>query len=363
MSQFLSNKYLRYRGLDQTPGRMIDNDHPCSNCSYNLRGLMNTGACPECGTPIKISPPARMSLLSDAPVSDIRKLACGLWMGIASLVGLPVAVIASYLLALRFNPAGSGDYVMWALLSLALLWAMGVWNMTPVLQTPEGTKHGFTPKSPTRQIARFSQIGWVLAVILLMMPPGAAFPVGIGIAGSICLGLGGLVALSLMLGRLADWSCDEPAGGMLNVTVWLLPLATGLLLLAPVFPFAGFFSCLAVLMWMFAAGAFTLAMLSLAVSAAWSIRHAHERNSKEQALRDRIVHRPPLPPIPDGPIKLAKPGDPMPSVGLADLDDGLAKVSLDEILRDVACQECGYNLRGLKVYGRCPECGERIASA
>jgi hypothetical protein len=31
-----------------------------------------------------------------------------------------------------------------------------------------------------------------------------------------------------------------------------------------------------------------------------------------------------------------------------------------EVRKDVFCQQCGYNLRGLKPLGRCPECGQAI---
>jgi hypothetical protein len=32
-----------------------------------------------------------------------------------------------------------------------------------------------------------------------------------------------------------------------------------------------------------------------------------------------------------------------------------------ELRRDVACSACGYNLRGLAVQGRCPECGQEVS--
>ena len=33
----------------------ITTDIPCQNCKYNLRGLNQTGLCPECGWPIWVS--------------------------------------------------------------------------------------------------------------------------------------------------------------------------------------------------------------------------------------------------------------------------------------------------------------------
>lgn len=365
MSQFLSNKYLRYRGLDQTPGRFIDTDLPCSRCNYNLRGLLNTKRCPECGTPIKVPEPARISLLSDAPLSDIRRLALGLWLSIGCIVALPLTIVFSAGFAQRVG-AGGLNTVTSSVTVLSVLWIASVWCMTPTLETPEGERHGFTHKSRTRLVARWSQFGWLLALAMISLLPGIGLASGLAVLAALCIGLGGLVALSLTLGRLADWACDEPAGGMLNVTVWLLPLATGILLLGPIFPAARFLVCLAMATWIGALATFGLALLSLAMSATWSLKHANIRLNKEEELRRRTTH-PPLPPLPsDEPIQLSLPGDPLPDFGLVEGPPGREHVtdtSLDDITRDVACTECGYNLRGLKAYGRCPECGERIASA
>jgi hypothetical protein len=35
-------------------------------------------------------------------------------------------------------------------------------------------------------------------------------------------------------------------------------------------------------------------------------------------------------------------------------------VSRQEVIADVQCRRCGYNVRGLRIYGRCPECGEDV---
>lgn len=361
MSQFLSNKYLRYRGLGQAPARVIDSDLPCTRCSYNLRGLMNNGKCPECGTPINVPQPARFALLAEAPLADIRKLASGLWLGVACIPAAPVAILfASGLAVQAGRPPWSGVTV--AVLFVSLMWLAAVWRMMPVLETPEAVKYGFTPGSRLRHVARWSQVGWPVAIVLIEVAPASVYT-SMGVGVSILASLGGLIAIALMLSRMADWSCDEPAGRMLNITVWLLPSASAILLAGAFVTVVRMLGCLAIAMWLLSLATFGLALLSLAFSATWSWRHARERMAKEAELRARIVLRPPPPPPSDEPIQLAKPGDPKPQVGLVDGEDSKPLPALDDIVRDVYCRECGYNLRGLKAYGRCPECGERIASA
>ena len=172
----------------------------------------------------------------------------------------------------------------------------------------------------------------------------------------------GSIPFGLVLTRLAEWARDESAQRMLNVTVWLLPLSVGILMLLPLITVMRFFTCMAALMWLTSLVTFGLAMLSLAMSAAWSVKHARDRIHRDTELRKRIVRRPPPPPPSDEPIRLAEPGDPMPEIGLVGHAD-VVITTMDDIVRDVACASCGYNLRGLKVSGKCPECGERIASA
>ena len=62
MSTFLSNKFLKYRGLAHKPVP-IETDRYCQGCGYNVRGLVFGRNCPECGTHLFSASEARPHLV------------------------------------------------------------------------------------------------------------------------------------------------------------------------------------------------------------------------------------------------------------------------------------------------------------
>lgn len=362
MSQFFSNKFLRYRGLIGPEARVIDTDLPCRNCDYNLRGLQSDRVCPECGTPIRMQRRAEHRLLSDAPLSEIKQLRLGLWMAMACLVATPIVMFVSTVMALR---SGSSAVIDGALILLALSWAAAVWLMTPVLRTPDAVQRGFSPESKLRIAARYSQLAWPAAMLLLALGALAAGSAWwwISLVLLQLMSITGLLALAVVLSRLADWCCDEFAGRLLNLTLWALPISTFVLLTMPFISLMRFFACMASALWLAAMGTFLLSLISLTMSVSWSVHHAKQRMEREQRAREKAANAVArLPRFSEEEIPLADGPSPDGRLSPVPIGPSTAMVS-EEVEEDAECLFCGYNLRGLKTYGRCPECGERVAQS
>ena len=112
MSQFLTDKYLKYRAALR--GLPIEKDKPCDFCAYNLYGLRFGGRCPECGTPITYRR-FRELVFHEMPLPLIRRFRLSAWMATIAVAGWFVLLIA----LLGFG----GDPIYLALgVVLAALW-------------------------------------------------------------------------------------------------------------------------------------------------------------------------------------------------------------------------------------------------
>lgn len=339
---------------------MIDTDLPCRNCSYNLRGLQSDRVCPECGTPIRKHRPAEYSLLSDAPLTEIKQLRLGLWIAMASLVATPIIMLVSTIMSVR---SGSDMVIKGGFVLLSLMWAAAVWLMTPVLQTPEAVRRGFSRESRLRLAARYSQLAWPAAMLLILLgATGAASSLGwISLLVLQFVGIMGLMTLAVVLSRLADWCCDEFAERLLNITLWALPISTFVFLTMPLISVMRFFVCMASALWLAAIGTFLLSLVSVTISVSWSVFHAKQRMAREQQAREKAANAVArLPRFSDDEIPLADGPPPRDRLSPVPIGPSTAMVS-EDVKEDADCLFCGYNLRGLKTYGRCPECGERVA--
>lgn len=75
---------------ESIPPSVIESDLPCRQCGYNLRGLLSSGACPECGHAVAES--ARRNLLRDSDPSYAANVRAGVTV---MMVGLALSAIAS----------------------------------------------------------------------------------------------------------------------------------------------------------------------------------------------------------------------------------------------------------------------------
>jgi hypothetical protein len=282
MGQYFTHKYRKYR--DALAGRTIDADRACPQCEYNLRGLREGGVCPECGTTIVVDDPFRDSL-SDAPVRVITRLRNGMWIALASLIGI---VAAPFTAPATFRNSAAGWGVL--VFALATIWAAAVWMITRPIDTSLGPRHGFGKPSKLRRAAATSQLAWPVLTLLLI------YVVTIGNWSALMTflfptllltGLIGLSVLSVFLMGLADWTHDEPARKKLNLAAWGIPIATIGLWMGTLAPVMTLLACALSVLWLVSLAAFGLAMISLVSSVTWSVRHAGERARRDRRLREQ----------------------------------------------------------------------------
>lgn len=111
-------------GLYSEGVRLLD-DRPCLRCGYNIRGLMDTGICPECGSPVRDS--LRGNLLRYASPEYVARLERGarlVWWSIAVvLLMIIVGVAISAMAAGMGGPGGPvwGGTAIGSLFALVML--------------------------------------------------------------------------------------------------------------------------------------------------------------------------------------------------------------------------------------------------
>ncbi len=292
MSQFMSNKYRKYSAA--LKGKLIENDRPCKQCDYNLRGLKIGGTCPECGAAITLENPFRDSLC-DAPFQVILRLCAGFWMTLGALgvlITLPFVV---------FSLHSVTNTVVYAAESIAAgLWLMGMWFITTPIDTPNGAKFNFARGSKLRIAARWLQLSWLMLILLeiglvLTTPPFGVSPLA-QIESMLFLpltitGLAGFVVLGLLLMNLAHWSYDMSAHRMLNWAVWGLPISTLGLMLSGINLVLGLLTCSMTLLWLFSIFCFGRSMISLGTSVTWAVHHSRAIADRDKRLRRKKCRR------------------------------------------------------------------------
>jgi small-conductance mechanosensitive channel len=274
---------------------IIDTNRRCKACGYNLRGLRYGVNCPECGLS------SALEFTSDDPLSQmplrvIFAVVRGCWVSSACVLSM-----VALLLIDRFGVLNHA-LSMTMLAGLSCVWCGAVLWLTPALGLPQAISRGFGKRSRTRIAARWLQLGWVLATCAAaaqasLNSPSAAIVSALQTAQTvgIVVGLAGLVVLSVLLERLADWARDEDAQRMFNWAMWSWPIA--ILLYAPIQYFIGswlaftgrpkFAVGVFVILWVLAICTFPYGLLMLAKSVTLSILHNLEYQDRQRRRLER----------------------------------------------------------------------------
>lgn len=264
---------------------VIDSDRECDGCGYNLRGLRVGFPCPECGTKIigtlsdEIDDP-----LSLAPPRVILAFIRGCWA--ASII---VALAVGLTLASRM-PQWDVAWSRWAMPALSLLWVGAVMWLTPAFSLPQAASRGFNRRGRLRRAARWLQWGWVLAAGMAFVIAEANLNVIgrnlciVGVTIGCVVGVLGVIVLSVLLERLAEWARDDTAEMLFNWAAWFIPISTLLLLIDLPLPII---RMLFAVFWLVGVATFPFALISLSSSVTLSVVHNYEHRQRSERRAER----------------------------------------------------------------------------
>ena len=219
-------------------GRLAE-DLPCRGCGYNLRGLDESGLCPECSAPVGRS--VTGDLLRFADPQWVERLVTGLgWAIVGILAGIVTNVLVTvtfqFLIGAAIMRGGTPSGFVFgipAVLSFitSLMTVYGVWLAT----TPEPSAIESEPPFSARRLTRWCYVaqlaaGPLQAMGYARMNPAVGNTLGItgpidavftvtGFAAAIA-GLVGLIAGLIYLRRLAIKIPDTSLARQTRIVAW-----------------------------------------------------------------------------------------------------------------------------------------------
>lgn len=221
--------------LTQPAGGFVDSDRACTKCSYNLRGLPLSGACPECGQPVADS--LRGILLQFAGKEYLATVGGGLSIVLNVIIGtilLFIAMFAIAVLAGGGNPgAGMGILLQAIDTSLTLLLLYGVWRYTAPDPGFVGAEKPNSARAVVRIAVGIHAIAATMNLVLLLVTQSAVGTTLSGIAGIITMisGAAAVVAWFVQVFgvlRYTRWLAsripDAYIIGRTKLYMWLLPV-------------------------------------------------------------------------------------------------------------------------------------------
>ncbi|MFO0858292.1 MAG: hypothetical protein U0640_13165 [Phycisphaerales bacterium] len=248
-------------------GPVITDDRECPNCKYNLKGLREGQACPECGFASGRAvgddetssiggfwgkvlsllesghTPGIGSSLTEAPRSYLHQLSFACRIMQAALV-LCLAFPAAALLAIKLGADRSSIFLALSMSFLmpACLWAWGTWVMSAPRRTRELASNSSKEWSSTRKAIRSTQIFWMVGAAVFSVRawasasnlalPGPEWAWLVALLVPLTVAFIGLTWVTLYAARIAEWANDIDMADRLRLASLGVLFAPPIILLA-----------------------------------------------------------------------------------------------------------------------------------
>lgn len=284
---------------DPTLGRspLITADRECLGCGYNLRGLPEGGACPECGrTIVARGPGADEPPMSAAPTAYLATLSLG-------AMAMAVGGVVNFFNAAPIVFLAGGASIIMLLVHLAgsIAWCVGLFvTLRPRPIAAMRIGHDGARKIEWRELryaAMATQLVWPFVPILhYLLFSGAGSVFGWIAHALVIIGAAGWAPVALHTSLLADWAHDTGVAGRLRAAMWgFAVLGAGVLAMIHlgtldlgwtnlIFLFSG----VVVMGWLFSYFMLIFGVLQLGGLAQWAIFNAKAERLRAERREEKL---------------------------------------------------------------------------